>query len=335
MTTELAADKIVQVSGRQDWLDCTRGLGILFVVVAHTWRGLIDSDIMQWTATMRVIDTTVYSFHMPLFFFLAGITGASALTKEKFVSIRSKIRSVAYPYLLWSFIVGGLLLVTGKNAHTSFTWADMVAIPWHPIQQFWFLQTLFAIQILTLLVSRRRTIFLVALGGFIISSSLLSHDRLLFNWLHFLIFFAAGVHFSSYKSSVLTKNSALAAILFALAIVIGIATRQHYTGWAFLPAAAVGIFLMMQCGTTLASSSYAFAFRLLGQRSMTIYVAHILVASGLRVVMVKLGVPLVPALYLTLCAGAGVLLPLAFHSVLQKLDMLWLFGLGRREKKVK
>ena len=64
---------------RVEWIDATKGIGIMLVVLAHCWRGLIDSSIMQWNDGLRLLDYGIYSFHMPLFFLLSGLTGGGAL----------------------------------------------------------------------------------------------------------------------------------------------------------------------------------------------------------------------------------------------------------------
>ena len=43
---------------RLDWLDVAKGYGILFVIYAHTDYGFIGN--------------LLYTFHVPLFFFLSG-----------------------------------------------------------------------------------------------------------------------------------------------------------------------------------------------------------------------------------------------------------------------
>lgn len=71
-------------------------------------------------------------------------------------------------------------------------------------------------------------------------------------------------------------------------------------------------------------------FMNLGQMSMTIYVAHIIAMSGLRVLLTKLGFDGGEWAFLLLCVVAGLGLPIALHQVMQRIGALWLLGLGRR-----
>lgn len=47
-------------SSRIDWIDMAKGIGIVFVIVAHLGK---FGNLQTW----------IYSFHMPLFFFLFGL----------------------------------------------------------------------------------------------------------------------------------------------------------------------------------------------------------------------------------------------------------------------
>jgi fucose 4-O-acetylase-like acetyltransferase len=64
---------------RLPWPDYGRGMGIFLVVVGHVLRGLVAASILPKSNPVRFIDAWIYSFHMPLFFFLSGVfAGRSA-----------------------------------------------------------------------------------------------------------------------------------------------------------------------------------------------------------------------------------------------------------------
>ena len=77
---------------RIEWLDVAKGLGIICVVYGHT---IFKDELWRiW----------IYSFHMPLFFFLSGIT----YNEEKYTDSRkflaSKIKSILIPYFIFCII---------------------------------------------------------------------------------------------------------------------------------------------------------------------------------------------------------------------------------------
>ena len=74
------------------WIDNAKGIGILCVLFGHL--ALNEGNNLH-------LFTWIYSFHMPLFFFLSGLTYRPKSTKE---TIRSKIKSLGIPYLLFSIL---------------------------------------------------------------------------------------------------------------------------------------------------------------------------------------------------------------------------------------
>ena len=76
---------------RFESLDAMRGIGILLVVVGHS--GI--PNILQWW---------IWSFHMPLFFFLSGVLFKRGKTSD-FQFIKRKTRSLLLPYFIYSFLI--------------------------------------------------------------------------------------------------------------------------------------------------------------------------------------------------------------------------------------
>ena len=67
-----------QTKKRIDWVDCAKGIAIILVLIGHT----VTFD----TESQRLARGIIFSFHMPLFFVLAGITlsiGTRELCKKK------------------------------------------------------------------------------------------------------------------------------------------------------------------------------------------------------------------------------------------------------------
>ena len=56
---------------RKDWVDIARGIGIILVVYGHALRGHFPLPHRPSWASSQ--DAIIYSFHMPLFFVLAGL----------------------------------------------------------------------------------------------------------------------------------------------------------------------------------------------------------------------------------------------------------------------
>ena len=83
------------ISNRIEWIDSAKGLGIILVVLGHTW------DIPNW------LYCGIYAFHMPLFFMLSGLT----CKFEKQVSAKEYLLKLWKAYIIPYFLLAGINLV--------------------------------------------------------------------------------------------------------------------------------------------------------------------------------------------------------------------------------
>ena len=86
---------------RCQWIDMTKGLAIIFVVVGHS---------MSWNGFLNNI---FFSVHMPIFFIVAGYTFNYKREFEVFIS--RKIQNILLPYFFTLFFDEIIWLVYAKN----------------------------------------------------------------------------------------------------------------------------------------------------------------------------------------------------------------------------
>lgn len=91
-------------SGRNVFLDVARGLGISLVVFGHN-RVLLPGD-----SKILVI---IYSFHVPLFFFLSGVFFKPTRTFK--ATVTSRLDSLIKPYLVTMLLLGVETVLTGQD----------------------------------------------------------------------------------------------------------------------------------------------------------------------------------------------------------------------------
>lgn len=128
---------------RISWVDAAKGIGIILVVVGHIDRGLAHADLIEWTPAFQFLDRWIYTFHMPLFFFLSGMFLVRSANKSYLLFFTEKLRTIAYPYFLWSAITIVLKAALGNIANRPRAIDDILLIFYSPIEQFWFLYVLF------------------------------------------------------------------------------------------------------------------------------------------------------------------------------------------------
>ena len=124
---------------RNSTVDIAKGLGILLVVFGHNW--IVSHEQGE---LFRVI----FSFHMPLFFFLSGVFLKESDSVERFLTTRAD--SLLKPFFVTLATLGALKLLiaitNGKATEPNFDyilgmiWATGPTIAWVPL---WFLPHLF------------------------------------------------------------------------------------------------------------------------------------------------------------------------------------------------
>jgi len=78
---------------RIEWLDNLRAIGIFFVVLGHT-AGLPP-----------YVEKLIFSFHMPLFFWVSGLMCKESIQRESFsLFFKKKMGKLLIPYLFFSFV---------------------------------------------------------------------------------------------------------------------------------------------------------------------------------------------------------------------------------------
>ena len=108
----------VQISKRIDWIDFAKAIGIFLIVFGHSIKGTIAH-------------TFVYSFHVPLFFYLTGSTFGCRNVYGKFLVKRFKTLLVPYCAVMAVSIVifyfMGSFTADSLNVNTVvFSWKDYI-----------------------------------------------------------------------------------------------------------------------------------------------------------------------------------------------------------------
>ncbi|WP_277619630.1 acyltransferase family protein [Listeria fleischmannii] len=143
-----------------------RGIGILLVVLGHSFPG-VDSESGN---VYGIIHRFIYSFHMPLFFFISGFFAIKLLKmktlKENANFMKQKAMRLLVPYLLVSLLGLPIKLIFDRFSERPAGGMDAILnIILYPTNNaviaLWFLYTLFLVFLVMLLVLRINTYFLL------------------------------------------------------------------------------------------------------------------------------------------------------------------------------
>lgn len=127
------------ISKRIEYIDIAKGIGILLVVLGHNDFGYVSPFGYKF----------IYSFHMPLFFFLSGYFLNTSIPFVTF--LKKRFNSLLKPYFFTIFLIYFMSLSFGKMGFSTVLqrivkamYASTIYIDW---VQLWFLPHLFVVSI--------------------------------------------------------------------------------------------------------------------------------------------------------------------------------------------
>lgn len=324
-------DKLTaKLSEREAWVDYAKGIGIILVVYGHTVRGIINAGIKQDDALYRLVDSIIYSFHMPLFFFLSGLFFISSLTKRgPYSQFKSKLATIFYPYMIWSLLQGLIEVILSNYTNGDVTLSQVFSLLWAPRAQFWFLYALFLVSSVGILIYVKLSpkyywlVVIIAAIAYVYRFELQVIPLTGFV-LHNFVFFALGIAVYE-KMGVLIKYNpiilpgtliAFIAYQWYFHIQLGFFYKTDFLGLALLLAIA-SIMFMVSLSLFL-SKFHINWLAFVGTASLGIYVMHTLAGSGIRIILQKfLGINEIWT-HVTVGTLTGVLLPLAIMVFFRK-----------------
>ena len=106
-------------SNREPWIDFAKGITLLLVIIGHTVSGVLSGAI--------------YSFHMPLFFILSGITAKLSSSAQQFSDkTQRSFRRLMFPFFKHSAgcLIPSCLLERTHLGWNIFKWRYYFCI-WH------------------------------------------------------------------------------------------------------------------------------------------------------------------------------------------------------------
>ena len=323
---------------RNAWVDYAKGIGIILVVYGHVARGVFNAGLPMDESRYVLVDSIIYSFHMPLFFFLSGLFFYDSLMKRgKAGLIVNKIDTIVYPFLLWSLLQGMFEVVLSDYTNGSVTVSQVLSsLVWSPRAQFWFLYALFLVFVVCTFVyakAGRRLflpILLVFCGLYVFRQDMPANSALQFV-LGNAVFFALGVWFNQIKAFMLARHTPLM-WLFGALFVLGqyvfhstLGLTWEVGGLPVLVLATISILFMVTLSMWLGRFRIQWLL-FVGASSMTIYLLHIFAGSGVRVIMnAFLGIDSI-AVHLLVGTLVGLAAPLLAQVIIQRYNLSFLLS---------
>jgi fucose 4-O-acetylase-like acetyltransferase len=326
-------------AARSRWADRAKGIGIALVVYGHVARGLIAAGLLAGP-TVLLVDSVIYAFHMPLFFFLSGVFFRGSLAgRGPGCLLASKVDRLLYPYVIWTLIQVGVVSWARQWVNHPGDGLSLFGLALAPIAQFWFLWALFGVFLWSTVVmalgggGRYAVVLgvLCSLGAYLA----VAYGSVPAPWHHvagFLIYFWVGVWVGPRMALVGTAPG-LPTVLLALAAAACAQWAFHAQGLTYSSYGMAALALALVCilATVLVcvmagrGKAWAVVDRL-GASSMDIYLLHILAGSGTRILLHRgLGIT-DPVVHLVAGCLVGLTLPLLAARGLRSIGAGWLFA---------
>jgi fucose 4-O-acetylase-like acetyltransferase len=293
-------------------------------VFGHAQRGI--SKVVALPEVWQQLDFALYTFHMPLFMFLAGYNVVESRKKPSFLARRSQ--AIIHPYVVWSTLQLLVMMATSGLTQTRPPWYEPLTILWQPPSPFWFLYVLFFFNVLVAFV--RPSLGLFASACVLLLASPLFRPVLQFQFAYFLAFFLAGTLIRVGRLPLWSGLAALCVFgvgtFWALSTTLSYAHRAHpFYAPVLLPVTVAGVIATLTLAQRIGNPAL---LSFMGQRSMSIYVAHIIMTAGTRIVLLKAFHVTDGLTLIVLCTCMGVVGPLALDVLLRRARLSWYFGLG-------
>jgi len=293
-------------AARDQSVDVARGIAIVAIVLGHVERGLASASLMPYD-TALTLDRLLYLFHLATFAYLSGLFVSRTVERDgAWPTVARRTTMFVWLYLLWTLVQGSVRIAASSVANTPVTPGDVAKI-WIPEGQLWFLPWLIAVTAVAALTkpwSNRARGVPVLLLAFLLALAVWGYDPLYaFTRGWALLFpFLVGCVVTQQRHAALARRLLVCTLVTlvgsGLWLWIGLGTdaATPTTGGEGRTLGSVGTGVLGCLAGTLAVLAFsavvartpvAGAVALVGRRSLEIFLAHIVVASGSRIVLEK------------------------------------------------
>jgi fucose 4-O-acetylase-like acetyltransferase len=335
---------------RLEWIDYTKGFAITLVVIGHTVGGLSNANLPHPEA-YDAATVAIYTFHMPLFFFISGYLSRNILTQTTGNFAKSIVISIVVPYIIWS-VVFILISATSTAATHQLKLIDVqrILLPQATVSVYWFFYCMFLVRLAYFLTGKARSTLVIPFAACFFAAYLFDSlvqqfsremaggefaEGFVQKMLMGGAFFGAGL-IAALKTNVfdLTVSPRLLGIWFVgwIAVTIAILLRPGLVALAPLAAClGVACFVSLAYNNDVKGRIKIPWLSFVGKASIAIYVSHVIAAAATRVVLIKFGVT-DGSIHVLLGTASGIFFPSCLFVMANFLGVAPFIGLGKNMK---
>ena len=327
-------NKTVVQNNRVDWIDSLKGFTIIAVIIGHCLDGYLKADMFPSCYNVfHNIWYFIYSYHMPLFFIISGMTlhlayikSDDELKKDKY---KSQILNLFLLYVIWALILWGFKMIFSGYVNEQYGLKDLLNMFIAPLGNYWYLYVLCVLYILVYIFKLNKVNkYILVLCGFVLSvfahylfNKGLIHFtiyRILFN----LFFLCVGMAICSKPKIIENQYLPVISAIISIGLLVAyFAFDYDVMGEVFVKSVLALtmslVFIWLFKNIELLNNKF---LSICGKYCIYIYLIHFYITAGNRKILPMLGIT-TPFLSLIINIVSALLISLLVASLLSKLPI--------------
>lgn len=325
---------------RVDWIDSAKGIAILLVVVGHVGGGYTGNySVPEYQELIDYVVWLIYTFHMPLFFCLSGYVyrlsnaKVSNHTEYKGLVIK-KAKKLMIPYYICSTVQILIKLPFQGKISSVLSWKDILLLPIHPVDQYWFIYTLFICYVLMAFLEwkivNKKIILCIAFGMWLIMVPITSYAPSTVLWYFYtlarigesFVFFYLGTMLYDIKYKAVVFQAIPCALIFLV-----LQGMVYFSGIDF----GIGLSFVRFCLAEAAIIAVIYISNIkivkcakwlgyVGKNSMSIYIVHVVLCAAIRIILYRVGITNF-AVHIISGTVLSVVIPLMLQNIWDRLRL--------------
>ena len=285
------------VKTREKWVDDVKVIACIFVVLGHFFQSMTKANILPENDLYQWFNTTIYYFHVPLFFICSGylyqkynkVNSVDSWRKN----VAKKAVALGVPYVTFTTAVWVLKKVFSSSINDRIGGLGDTLF-FHPTAPYWYLYALFFIFLVTptfssvkaaavgLIVALAAKVLILTGGGYSVYavSTVLSNE----------IWFVIGMSICVFNMQLKGKRvqGTICGLLFMILSVVVYMVENHSKMVSF----ALGLLACIAVILLVVDSEEKFGrgMDFLAKYTMPIFLMHTLFAAPLRSILMKIGI---------------------------------------------
>lgn len=286
---------------RETWIDVIKVIACILVFVGHFFQSMVRSGLMEPTVVYEWFQSTIYSFHVPLFFICSGYVYQKYSVVDSFPSwlrsITKKAISFGVPYFVFSLATLFLKQIAGDYANVS-NGGVLHSLLIEPMPPYWYLYTSLFVFAITPTIKSKKQVALITLLTLLIKFSIQFNDGddfpfIISSLFEYEFWFLVGIDLAVLGVSRKAARILLpvGALFFPLSIAASFLGLSGDSLIMFIVGLLACVFVCS--GAYLAHCSNNGPTTLMGaaiRYTFPVFLMHTIFAAGVRALLLKIGI---------------------------------------------